>query len=71
MGESKAFNTLSLNGAYKLTKNVEWSIGVDNLLDETYAEHLNKGGAATGFYPSNTQYNNIGRNYWTRISMKF
>lgn len=71
MGESKAFNTLSLNGAYKLTQNVEWSIGVDNLLDETYAEHLNKGGAATGFYPSNTQYNNIGRNYWTRISMKF
>ncbi|WAU76797.1 TonB-dependent copper receptor [Acinetobacter sp. TR3] len=71
MGESKAFNTLSLNGAYKLTQNVELSVGIDNILDETYAEHLNKGGAATGFYPADTQYNNIGRNYWTRISMKF
>ncbi|ENX40839.1 TonB-dependent copper receptor [Acinetobacter courvalinii] len=71
MNESKAFNTLALNGTYKLTDAVDVSVGVDNLLDKTYTEHLNKAGASMFGYGASEQFNNIGRNYWMRMSMKF
>ncbi|WP_130804075.1 TonB-dependent copper receptor [Acinetobacter ihumii] len=70
-GESKAFNTLSLNASYQILKDVDLAIGVDNVLDKAYAEHLNKLGSAGFGYAANQQFNNIGRNYWARVSMKF
>ena len=71
MNESKAFDTLAVNGTYKLTDAVDVSVGIDNLLDKAYTEHLNKAGASTFGYAANEQFNNIGRNYWMRMSMKF
>jgi len=71
MNESKAFNTLALNGTYKSTDAVDVSMGVDNVLDKTYTEHLNKAGASMFGYGASEQFNNIGRNYWMRMSMKF
>ena len=71
MNESKAFNTLAINGTYQLTDTVDVSVGVDNLLDKAYTEHLNKAGASMFGYAANEQFNNIGRNYWMRMSMKF
>ena len=69
--ESSGFGVLSLNGTYNLNKGVDVSVGIDNVLDKTYTEHLNKMGAAGTGLPSDQQFNNIGRNYWARISMKF
>ncbi|WP_446892989.1 TonB-dependent copper receptor [Acinetobacter sp. NS4_7] len=69
--ESSGFGVLSLNGSYNLNKSVDVSVGIDNVLDKTYTEHLNKMGAAGTGLPSDQQFNNIGRNYWARISMKF
>ena len=71
MNESKAFNTLAVNGTYKLTDAVDVSVGIDNLLDKAYTEHLNKAGASMFGYAASEQFNNIGRNYWMRMSMKF
>lgn len=71
MNPSKAFDTLALNGTYKLTDTVDVSVGVDNVLDKTYTEHLNKAGASMFGYGASEQFNNIGRNYWMRMSMKF
>lgn len=71
MGESKAFSTLAVNAAYKYSDALDFSVGVDNLLDKAYSEHLNKSGAALFGYATNEQFNNIGRNYWARVSMKF
>lgn len=71
--ESAGFTTLSINGSYNLTKDIGLSVGIDNLLDKTYTEHLNKMGNA-GFgdgFASDQQFNNTGRNYWARMSMKF
>lgn len=69
--ESAGFATLSLNGTYHLYDGVDLSVGIDNILDKTYTEHLNKmGDAGTGLAASE-QFNNIGRNYWARVSMKF
>ena len=69
--ESAGFGTLSLNGTYHIQEGVDLSVGIDNVLNKTYTEHLNKlGDAGTGL-AATEQFNNIGRNYWARISMKF
>ncbi|WP_163122059.1 TonB-dependent copper receptor [Acinetobacter portensis] len=70
--KSSGFTTLSINGSYNLTKDVDLSIGIDNLLDKTYTEHLNKmGSSGFGDDFATQQFNNTGRNYWARMSMKF
>ena len=71
MNESKAFSTLALNASYNLMQNVDVAVGVDNVLDKTYTEHLNKAGSSGFGFASNEQFNNTGRNYWARINMKF
>ncbi|MQW93127.1 TonB-dependent copper receptor [Acinetobacter wanghuae] len=69
--KSSGFGTLSLNGTYNLSNGVDLSVGIDNVLDRAYTEHLNKMGASGTGLPTTEQFNNIGRNYWARISMKF
>ena len=69
--KSAGFGTLSLNGTYNLSEGVDLSVGIDNVLDRTYTEHLNKMGASGTGLPTDEQFNNIGRNHWARISMKF
>lgn len=69
--ESSGFGVLSLNGSYNLNKSVDVSVGIDNVLDKTYSEHLNKLGLNGTGSAAKVQFNNSGRNYWARISMKF
>ncbi len=69
--KSAGFGILSLNGTYKLAQDVDLSVGIDNVLNKTYAEHLNKLGNAGLGFAATEQFNNIGRNYWARLSMKF
>lgn len=69
--QSAGFGTLSLNGSYHVMDSVDVSVGVDNVLDRTYTEHLNKMGASGTGLPITEQFNNMGRNYWARVSMKF
>lgn len=69
--ESEAFNTLSVNANYQINPAIGLAFGIDNVLDETYTEHLNKAGASVFGYASNEQFNQTGRNYWARVSMKF
>lgn len=69
--ESAGFGTLSLNGTYHLSDGVDLSVGIDNVLDKTYTEHLNKMGNAGIGLAANEQFNNVGRNYWARMSFKF
>ena len=71
MKESAGFSTLSINAGYNIQKDLNLAVGIDNLLDKTYTEHLNKAGSSGFGFASNEQFNNTGRNYWARISMKF
>ncbi len=71
MNESKSFNTLALNASYNLAKDINIAVGVDNVFDKGYTEHLNKAGSSGFGFASEEQFNNIGRNYWARMSMKF
>lgn len=68
---SKGFSTISLNGSYHLLNDVDLSVGIDNVFDKTYTEHLNKIGSSGFGFASDEQFNNMGRNYWARMSMKF
>ena len=68
---STGFSILSLNGTYNLAEDIDLSVGIDNVLDKTYTEHLNKMGNAGVGLAANEQFNNMGRNYWARISMRF
>ena len=69
--ESKGFSTLALNATYKVMNDVDFAVGIDNVLDKTYTEHLNKLGVGVDGQVGTEQFNNTGRNYWARISMKF
>jgi iron complex outermembrane recepter protein len=71
MHQSAGFGTLALNGTYHVKDGIDLSVGVDNVLDKTYKEHLNKSGSAGFGFAEEQQFNNTGRNYWARISMKF
>ncbi|MDN5678937.1 MAG: TonB-dependent copper receptor, partial [Acinetobacter sp.] len=44
--DSKGFGTLSLNGTYNIQKDLDLSVGIDNVLNKNYAEHLNKLGSS-------------------------
>lgn len=68
---SQAFNILSANAVYNFSPKFNVSVGVDNLTNKTYKEHLNRlGDAGTGLIATE-QFNSIGRNYWTRLNVKF
>jgi iron complex outermembrane receptor protein len=69
--QSSGFATLSFNATYHLQQGVDVSIGIDNVLDKSYSEHLNKLGDAGVGLVATEQFNNTGRNYWARVSMKF
>lgn len=71
LAQTAGFSTFALNGTYRISSNTDLAVGVDNVFDKTYHEHLNKAGNAGFGYASEQQINNPGRNYWARISMKF
>ncbi|SFN97385.1 TonB-dependent copper receptor [Xenorhabdus japonica] len=68
---SKGFAILSVNAAYKVTKNVQVSAGVDNIFNKAYSEHLNLAGNQGFGYSGNTAVNEPGRTYWARMNVKF
>lgn len=67
-GPTSGFALLNLYGSMKLGKQGNLRFGVDNVMDKTYAEHLNKPNA---FDPLPIQVNEPGRSVWTRVSIKF
>ncbi|AXM96791.1 TonB-dependent copper receptor [Pseudomonas plecoglossicida] len=71
--KSGGFGVFSLNGAYKVSRNLKLSAGVDNLFDKAYAEHLNLAGNAGFGYPANDPQpvNEPGRTFWTKVDLSF
>ncbi|KAF0862669.1 TonB-dependent copper receptor [Pseudomonas sp. LD120] len=72
-GKSGGFGVFSLNGAYRINKNLKISTGVDNLFGKAYAEHLNLAGNAGFGYPANDPQalNEPGRTLWTKVDLSF
>ena len=72
-GKSGGFGVFSLNGAYRVNKNLKLSSGVDNLFGKAYAEHLNLAGNAGFGYPADNPQaiNEPGRTLWTKVDLSF
>ena len=71
LGASAGFGVLSLNASYRVNPQWKLLLGVDNLFDKAYAEHLNLAGNAGFGLPGNTRINETGRTWWLRADMKF
>ncbi|NOU49658.1 TonB-dependent copper receptor [Pseudoalteromonas sp. JBTF-M23] len=71
VGPTSGFGTLSLNARYRLASGLDWSAGVDNLFDKTYAQHLSKSGAAVSGYQQIDKVNEPGMTIWSNINWRF
>jgi iron complex outermembrane receptor protein len=71
LGKSSGFAVLSMNATYRLSRQLDVALGVDNLLDEDYAEHLNLSGSADFGYPADpVRIHEPGRTAWLKLVMK-
>ncbi|WP_193074407.1 TonB-dependent copper receptor [Pseudomonas sp. FME51] len=70
-GDAAGFGVLSLNAAYRFSTEVTGSVGVDNLLDKAYAEHLNLAGNGSFGFPADTRINEPGRTLWAKLDLSF
>jgi iron complex outermembrane receptor protein len=64
-----SFTVLSLNGSYRIARKVNVAMGIDNLLGETYAEHLSKAGAMVAGYVQSQRINEAGRTLWLKFDV--
>jgi len=72
LGLSAGFATLSLNGAYRINDGLRASVGVDNLFDRAYAEHLNLAGSADFGFPADpVRINEPGRTFWLKLDSRY
>jgi len=72
LGPTGGFAVFSLNAAWQATRHAKISIGMDNLFDRTYAEHLSRGGSmAAGFPPPTLRVNEPGRTGWIKLDLSY
>ena len=71
LGPTDGFTVFSLNGGWRLRDGMLLTAGVDNLFDQTYAEHLSRGGAMVSGYEQTTKVNEPGRTLWMKLDLKF
>jgi len=62
---------VSLNAATALTPSLQLAAGLDNALDEDYAEHLSRAGATVIGYPAIDKVSEPGRTLWAKLSYSF
>lgn len=66
--KTPGWGILDLYGQYEFNDDITVSAGINNLLDKTYAYHVNR---ADNFDPTVVQVNEPGREIWLRASMEF
>ncbi|MBE2216206.1 MAG: TonB-dependent copper receptor [Opitutaceae bacterium] len=71
IGPSEGFAVVSLNASWRLTDALRLSAGADNLLDETYAEHISRAGSMLAGYPQTTRVNEPGRVLWLKLDLAY
>ncbi|KJR42872.1 TonB-denpendent receptor [Candidatus Magnetoovum chiemensis] len=73
IGQTSGFGVFSLNAGWRPTKRTQLSVGVDNLFNQTYAEHLSRTGSDVLGYlvQTNTRINEPGRNIWVKLNVNF
>ena len=70
-GSSAGFGVLSWNLDYRFTDRLSGQIGIDNLLDKNYSEHLNMAGNKQFGYSATQSIPEPGRTWWLAASYHF
>jgi iron complex outermembrane receptor protein len=68
--ETPGWGVIDLYGSYEIAEYTEVSFGIDNLLDKSYAYHVNRANADP-FNPEAIQVNEPGREVWLKAGVKF
>lgn len=72
LGPSAGFATLGVNAAYRFTPTLQASVGVDNLSNRAYNEHLNLAGSADFGFPADpVRINEPGRTAWMKVDYRY
>ena len=71
LGPTSGFATLALNAGWRPNKATLLTVGVDNVFDRTYSEHLSQGSAAISGYEVavNEIINEPGRTFWLKAQV--
>jgi iron complex outermembrane receptor protein len=68
VGETSGWAVLDLYGRYELSDAVAVDLGVDNVFDHAYAQHLNR---SSSFDPTQVQVNEPGLSAWVQLDARF
>ncbi|WP_169915889.1 TonB-dependent receptor [Shewanella psychrophila] len=68
-GKTAGYGLINLFGSYNASKALAFGGGINNLLDKTYALHLNK--ASDSYLTEAEQVNEPGREFWVNANWKF
>ncbi|WP_224743918.1 MULTISPECIES: TonB-dependent copper receptor [Lysobacter] len=72
LGPSAGFATFAVNGGYRFNEKAQLTVGVDNVFDRTYAEHLNLAGNADFGYPADpVRIHEPGRTAWVKLNLTY
>lgn len=71
IGRTPGFGVFSINGGWRPKKSILIAVGVDNLFDKTYAEHISRSGASIPGFDQTTRVNEPGRNLWVKATYTF
>ena len=69
IGKTPGFAIFSLNGSVRIKGLVLLSVGVDNLFNRTYAEHISRSGAMVAGFEQTIRVNEPGRTFWFKGSI--
>ena len=70
LGATPGFATLALNAGYRPNKAALLTVGIDNVFDRTYREHLGKGGWDFGSAKvTDLRINEPGRTLWLKAQV--
>jgi iron complex outermembrane receptor protein len=71
IGVTPGFTTLSLNAAYKPSKKLTVTAGIDNVFDKLYAEHLSRADTVDSGLPASSRVYEPGRLFWVKMASNF
>lgn len=71
IGATGEATILSVHSSTNLTKDIRLALGLDNIADTDYAEHLSRAGSAVEGYPAIDKVSEPGRTWWAKLSYSF
>ena len=69
LGRSAGFGILALNASWRATTLTRLSAGIDNVLDQTFAEHISRAGSLIPGFTQTTRVNEPGRFVWLKLDL--